>query len=412
MPSSLTDPEMDNLVRYISSGKPALIFDDPFPMTFSSQFGVSNAPKQPKPRPGGQMAMFGQQQQPPPKADGGRATRLLEALDLRWEYDNVTFDTSNPHPEFEMLPAEYVFVTRDGENPDSFNSGSEITKGLQELIAIYAGAVEHRDANGTKYRPLLQTGFDSGILTWEEFVDEGGFNMFQMQPSANPKRKPLRKLDKSAHTIAAHVTSDKGKKVNAIFVSDIDMISDFFFQERSLGNLGFKFDNVTFVLNAVDALAGDESFIKLRSRRARHRTLELVEGMKRGFSEEANKAQKEADKEASDELEKRREQLGEQVKQIEENESLDPIARTQLLRQAQQAQQQRMSLAEAQIEQRKNDSIRKINADENRKVASIESRVRVMAIVFPPIPAFLVGIAVLILRWSSENKNIVASRRR
>ena len=34
----------------------------------------------------------------------------------------------------------------------------------------------------------------------------------------------------------------------------------------------FDFDNVTFVLNALDELAGDDRFIPIRSRRPRHRT--------------------------------------------------------------------------------------------------------------------------------------------
>ena len=41
-----------------------------------------------------------------------------------------------------------------------------------------------------------------------------------------------------------------------IYVADIDMISDFFFQQRSMQNIeNIEFDNVTFVLNAVDFLA-------------------------------------------------------------------------------------------------------------------------------------------------------------
>ena len=36
----------------------------------------------------------------------------LESLAVR---SCCVFDVSNPHPEFAMLPAEYVFVTRSGE---------------------------------------------------------------------------------------------------------------------------------------------------------------------------------------------------------------------------------------------------------------------------------------------------------
>ena len=416
MPSSLTDPQLDNLVSYVSSGKPALIFDDPFPLTFNSGFGVTNAPRQPKPSPGGQMGgMFGGGGQPPPeqKADGGRATRLLDALDIRWKYDRVTFDVNNPHPEFGMLPPEYVFVTRDGGNEEAFNRDSKITSGLQELIALYAGTVEHGNTGNSTFVPLLATGSDSGVLDWEEFVDDGGMNFFSMQSTANPRRNPLRRMDRNSHTIAAHVTSDKDDaKLNAIFVADVDMISDFFFEERNLGNLDLQFDNVTFVLNAVDALAGDDAFIDLRSRRARHRTLTRVEAQKRAFLEDANAAEKEADSEANEELEKRRELLSERVKEIEEDENLDPIAKNQQLKQAQEAEQQRLNMAEAQIEQKKNELLRGIKAKTNRQIRNLESSIRRWAVGLPPIPALCVGLVVFMSRLQSEKRTVVSKRRR
>jgi ABC-2 type transport system permease protein len=234
-----------------------------------------------------------------------------------------------------------------------------------------------------------------------------------MQTAANPRRNPYRRMDRDTHAIAAHVTSDKDDaKLNAIFVADIDMISDFFFEERNLGNLDLEFDNVTFVLNAVDMLAGDEAFIGLRSRRARHRTLTRVEARKRAFLEDANEAEKTADSEAGAELAKRREQLSERVTEIEKDENLDPVAKAQMLNQAQQAEQQRMNLAEAQIEQRKNNQIRKINANTNRQIQQLESTIRRWAVWLPPIPALCLGLFVFMSRWKAENRNVVASRRR
>jgi ABC-2 type transport system permease protein len=414
LPSSLTEPEMDNLVKYVESGNPVLVFDDPFPLTFNTGFGVTNAPRQPKPRPGGQFGMFrGGSPPPEQKADGGRATRLLEALGIRWQYDRVAFDVSNPHPEFGMLPPEYVFITRHGGNPDAFNPESKITRGLQELIALYAGTVDSRGAKDVEFQPLLVTGRDSGLLDWDEFVDESGFNFFTMQMTARPRRNPFRAMDSDAHVLAAHITSESDDtKLNAVFVADIDMISDFFFEERNLGNLDIEFDNVTFVLNAVDVLAGDDSFIDLRSRRARHRTLQRVEASKRAFLEAANKAEKRADREAEEELARRREQLRERVEEIEKDESLDPIAQAQMLKQAQEAEQQRLALAEAQIEQRKNHEIRKIRANTNRQVRALESNIRLWAVWLPPIPALALGLFVFVQRMKAEKQNIVAGRRR
>ncbi|GAA5508652.1 Gldg family protein [Novipirellula caenicola] len=410
MPSSLTESEMDNLVNYAKTGSPLLVFDDPFPLTLGSNgFGVTGAPRQPK---RGHSSMMGGGSPSESKADGGKATRLLNALGLRWQYDAVVFDMNNPHPEFAMLPAEYVFVTRQQTDSESFNRDDEITRGLQELIALYPGEVRAANDSDTQFEPLLQTGRESGVLRWEEFVDDSGFNMFTMQAAVNPRQNPFRVIDANTHTIAAKVTREGDNSVNAIFVADVDMISDFFFQERNLGNLSMKFDNVTFVLNAVDSLVGDTSFLELRSRRPAHRTLVRVEEQKREFLEAANEAERKADQAAEKELELRREQLSKRVKEIQENEDLDPIAKAQMLRQAQEAEQKRMTLAEAQIEQEKNDQIRKIRATTNRQIRKLESNIRLWSVGLPAIPALALGLFVFVQRSKDERNNVLDSRRR
>ncbi len=156
------------------------------------------------------LAGFMGQGGPPPeqKADGGRATRLLDALGIEWQYDVCVFDVNNPHPEFAMLPPEYVFVTRSGEDSQAFNPDDPITRGLQELIALYPGEVDQRGGGDSEFEPLLKTGRQSGVLRWEEFVDEGGFNFFSMQVAANPRRNPFRAIDRATHTLAARVKRD------------------------------------------------------------------------------------------------------------------------------------------------------------------------------------------------------------
>ncbi|MFP6675749.1 MAG: hypothetical protein VB878_11780, partial [Pirellulaceae bacterium] len=209
MPSSLTDPQMENFVEYVRTGGPVLIFDDPFPLAFSNQFGgVSNAPRQPKPSQGGGNPMMGGGQPPPEqKADGGRATRLLETLGINWQYDRVVFDGHNPHLEFDHLPQEYVFVTKQ-DSADSISDENEVTSGLEELIVMYAGSISKRTRADIDFVPLFSTGATSGLMNWSEFVEEGGFNMFNPQPSASPKEDPNREIDNERHVIAAKIDGD------------------------------------------------------------------------------------------------------------------------------------------------------------------------------------------------------------
>ena len=413
MPSSLTQPQMENLVGYAQTGSPLLVFDDPFPLTLGGGMGVTSAPRQQKSRPNpGMMGM----QQPPPeqKADGGRATSLLSVLGIEWPYDNCVFAENNPHPEFANLPSEYVFVTRSSDDDDqSFNPSSAISRGLEELIVLYAGEVSKRSGAEVEFTPLLQTIVESGVMSWEEFVDESGFNFMAMQQTAQPRQRPLRRPDGQTHTLAAHIKSDsKDKPVNAIFVTDVDMISDFFFQERNMGNLSMKFDNVTFVLNAVDSLAGDDSFIELRSRRTERRSLTRIEAQKRTFFEAAREKERAADDEADEELDERREQLKKAVEEIQNDENLDPVAKAQRLQQAQEMEQQRMSLAEAKIEQNKEREIERIRNSTKQRERILEWWTSAWATWLPPIPPLFVGFFVFLRRLQDEKSTITESRRR
>ncbi|MBK96768.1 MAG: ABC transporter permease [Planctomycetaceae bacterium] len=418
MPSSLTDPQMDNLVAYVSAGNPALIFDDPFPLSMGTQFGVTGAPRQPKPSPGGQMGMMGGGGAPPqPKADGGQATRLLKTLGIQWQYDRVAFDVSNPHPEITPVPAdEFLFLTTEGGNEDAFNLVDEVSAGMQEMLAIYAGSVsKDSSVSGAEVTALVSTGPNSGLLEWQEFVDDSPSMAMMMGggAAARPQRDPIRTTDTNNHVIAAKIKrkSDEAN-ANAIFVADVDMISDWFFQERTFGNLEFELDNVTFVLNAVDSLAEVNGFISLRSRRASHRSLKRVEDEKSEFLKTSIAQRKIADEKAEEELEKAQERLSKRVKEIEEDDSLDPLAKQQMLQQAQQDEQQKLSLMQAQIEQDKNDTIRQIDMETNREVAAIEAKYRRRGIWLPPLPALIAGVLVLLSRIKTERNNVVATRRR
>ncbi len=70
----------------------------------------------------------------------------------------------------------------------------------------------------------------------------------------------------------------EAKEVNVIFVADLDLISDQMFALRQQAQQEtLKFDNVPFILNCVDLLAGDEGFLELRKKRPKRRTLDTLE---------------------------------------------------------------------------------------------------------------------------------------
>lgn len=414
MPSSLTEPQMVNFLEYVKAGKPALIFDDPCPFVFQNQSGLAMAPRLPK--PGGGNPMFGGSPPPEQKADGGELTALMKLLNISWQYDQIVYDRNNPHSEFATLPPEYVFVSRSGYKKGAdgpFSPNSNISQKLQDLVMLYPGTIVDRAGRSEQeFIPLLKTSEESGLLDWDKFTSQAGFNPFSpggAQINPNPKRRD----DGKTHVLAAQIRNKTIETpLNVVFCSDIDMITDWFFLERNRGNLEIKFDNVTFVLNAVDALAGDETFISLRSRRESLRTLKFVEDRTSDLRTSLNKEEKIAQDELEARLKKAEEDLRSEIKKISEDETLDPRSKETQLSQKEQQVNRRLKLESETLERQLNSKVRKSGLEMKREIRRIENTVRIVACLIPAILPICFGMLFLGLRNLAEQQSINPNRRK
>lgn len=403
LPSSLSDKDMANFVAYVKKGKPVLIFDDPLPRLFNPGL----APKQPKEKPGGPM---GGGMPPEQKADGGRATTLVNTLGIQWNYDEVVWDETilTLHPEFaELISQEMVAISKQSGNPKAFNPDSPVTSGLQEVLVFFSGTIQKREGTKLDFTPLLVTGVRSGLLGWDDLVKNSFFGM-------TFNDSPIRKADDYAHVIAAEIkgTGADGSKVHAIYCADIDLISDQFFGIRERKLHGLDLDNVTFVLNSVDHLAGDEAYIDLRKRRPKHRTLTAVEARTKKFVEERSKENEKAALDAKESLEKLKKDMDAEVEKVKNDESLSTIEKLQRLQIKQAETQRKLSVEEANINQEKERKIEKGRTQSERSIRSIENRFYLLAAVLSPIPALVLGLLVWMKKVADERKDIAATRRR
>ncbi len=404
LPSSLDQAQMGNLVDYVKKGKPTLIFDDPLPA-----FNPGMAPKQPKPRQGGMM-MGG----PPPemKADGGKATSLVNLLGIQWQYDQVVWaDTIMLlHPEYaEVVRPEMVAISKKSGVDSAFNNSSDITSGLQELLMFFAGTVRPREGSKLKFEPLLRTGKNAGLLDWDDFVRPGMFGGVDIIDN------PRRRSDETAHVVGAQIKSedgDKENKINVIYIADADIISDWFFMVRERRMYGLDLDNVTFVLNAVDSLAGDQAYIDLRKRRPKHRTLTAVEKRTEKFVKQSLEEREAAAEEAKKKSEAEKEKFKQKREKIEKDDTLDEIAKLQQLALAKQEEERKVEVAEAQIEQEKQKKLDEIRAREKREVRGIEHFFSRIATILPPIPALILGFFVWLRMLQNEQREVPPMRRR
>ena len=409
LPSSLTQPQMKNLADYVNKGKPVLICDDPYPYVFSTRFGVRNAPRQPKPRPGGMMGM--RSPPPPPKADGGKDTQLLRALDIAWDNGQVVWDLFDPHPKFAgSVPEEFLFISPKSGTKTAFNPDSPVTAGMQEMLLAFAGTVRPRKGSDLVFQPLLRTSKRSGLENWEEFTRQG-FDPTTFQPSVALRDERPRAMDSYSHVLAAHITStDKKRKRNVIFVADIDLISDWFFHERAFSDAELNFDNVPFILNAVDVLAGDDRYIELRKRRGTKRSLTRVEMQTAQFRKQRTKEQEKAVADAKKELQAAKDRFATRRQEIEDDKSLSPRTKQLMLRNLQETESRRVAVAEANINDEKKARIDSIKARTERQVRATERYYQWISAVIPPIPAVVLGLVVFAGSLYNERRDISTDR--
>ncbi|MBU0984223.1 MAG: Gldg family protein [candidate division Zixibacteria bacterium] len=404
LPSSLTQPQMDNLKTYMTAGNPTLLLVDPLPMIDPSLSPMVPAGAQTNP-------FQRNQQQPPPKGD---VRGLLDAVGVKWQPSQVIWDSYNPHPDFVSLPPEFVFVGKGNESAEAFNGEQAASSGLQEVVTIYGGYIFKSTAKPYQFDPLIRTGRLSGVLDWTQLVQRG---FFGLQLNRNPRRTPTGE----SYILAAHVQGSEGPdttmgesvpdRVNAIVVADVDVISDQFFMFRQSGAGTINFDNVSFVLNCMDVLVGDSSFIDLRKKRVKHRTLETVEARTQVYVERRMEEERQAETEAQSALAEAQQTLDQKVAEVRNREDLDAQAKRIMTQNLQEVESRRFNVVKTNIEARKQATIAASKENMEEAIRQIQSRIKTLAVLLPPIPVFVIGLVTLFRRRKRENEGAAAARR-
>lgn len=408
LPSALPQEEMDNLLAYIESGVPTLMLIDPLPVVNIGLAPMEEAEADRNP--------FMQSEEPPkPKGD---IEKLLLTLGVSWNKGNIVWDAYNPHPDLAQLPPEIIFVGKGNGNPGAFNETNAASSGLQEAVFIYSGAMQSAADSTYEFIPLLQTSKASGLLPYQELVQRGIFGGAQLV-SRGHRYRP----NELTYTIAAQVhgaaaqsvgegaAATAPKKVNLIVVSDLDFISDQFFEIRKRGFANLNFDNISFFLNAMDTLVGDDSFVALRKRRVKHRTLEAVETRTQQYIVQRTEEEREAEAEADVALKEAQERLDEKVAELQQRADLDERTKQIMADNLQEVESRRFEVLKANIEAGKAARIEAGKEYMEEQIQAIQGRIKTFAILLPPVPVFLIGLLIFIRRRRRELAGVVAARK-
>lgn len=413
-PSSLTQKQIDNLTTHVRNGGPVLLFLDPMPYE-----NPQIAPEVPRMPPGGP---FGGGQPPEPKGD---LRPLMELLGIDWPATDIVWNPYNPHPALADLPPEVVFIGRGAGAEDAFNPEQSVSSGLQEVVLIFPGLLRQRGGAGLDFIPLLRTNASGGTLSFNDVAQQS-----MMGPSGiNPQRPHFR--SSNAYTLAARIqgrpaaeappVAEKGKEkekteppkaaeVHAIAIADLDVISEQFFMLRRQRAENLDLDNVTFVLNCVDVLAGDDAFVALRKRRPKHRTLTYLESQNKAFFEKRQDETKAAEDEAKGQLDTLQKRLDKEVEAVRVNKEMDERTKEIRVLQLQEIANRRLDVDKANIEDVKRKKLLEIKAVTEQAIRATQNGVRAGAMILPPLPPLFVGLFVLGLRLRRENQGANPNR--
>ncbi len=432
-PSSLGPAEMANFVESVRGGQPVAIFEDPAPQLWREVVGTAEPNP---PQGGGMMGMFGGGQPGAPKGDINQLWKLLGA---EVPGDQIIYQDFNPYPRAgsgaEGINELWVFV--DAGEPGSeqpFNPESPIVSGLQQLLFFFPGAVEQSDGSKLDFTPLATTGDLTGYVPQSELRMAQGNMGLRLQKTGAPyimaarvsgvaddrEQLSLDELDKKSDDAEDKADAAEKKEavpINAVVVSDIDCLSDVFFTIREMGEeedaiVQWNFQNVAFVLNALDSLAGDDRFLDVRKRTRNHRILEKIEEATEEYRDLAADNREKFIDEAKAQINGVQEEFTKKIAEIEANPNLESLEKSQRIEQARILFSRSRDVRIAKLEAERDRQIRQSERDLAAKVRGVQDFYKLSAVLLPPVLPILLALLVYFHRRENEREGVAKTRLR
>jgi ABC-2 type transport system permease protein len=454
-PSMLEQQPMDHLVDAIRSGTHTVILEDPYPHFYPPQYAVGTAePKQQDPR----MSMFGGGQPPPPKGDISQLWRLLG---VRTYPTEVVWQEYMPDRSVgSIADPQWVFIDHGNGAIQPFNPENPISSGLNQLLLLYPGSLAPVDDSPLTFEQLAVTGEASGTveisalsrrapnihvygrrLTHEPYVlaaqihgtlpaedlldlkessmedtslgdtslgDKGG------EPTDDKSQKNADTADKEDPADRVDANQGAGPEINVALITDIDWIIPDFFAIRQSGDNQFltATQNVTFILNTIDVLAGEDRFVEIRKRTRMHRTLTKIDEATLEHRDKALEQENEFVADIKQEIDDAQQAFEKKVADVQKREGLSANARQQLLQRVQLREQDKLTAQIQALEAERSRKVKQIQYQLEQEVRSEQDQSKLYAILVPPILPLLLALYVFFGRRKTEREGVAQDRLR
>lgn len=468
-PSSLGFQEMEHFVDAVKSGIPTAIFEDPLPVTY--QAPGTTEPRQPV---GGFMGMGGQQQ---PKGDINLLWNALgvELVDggasVIWQDYNP-----EPKAQL-MAKPEFIFIDRslaaqEQGTSQPFNEENAISSGMRQLLFLFAGAWNKERRSKLNYEELCSTGDLTGTVSVP--AAKSALPYWANSPAYEQRIGPSRRASQKEYKVAVYVhgkrplddrslselqaeldssdsTAENGAsesagsesdadeggssaedeptgdevpqgpeqpELKAVLVADIDWAAPTIFQLREIGasddfDVNWKFQNVTFLLNTLDFLAGEEDFIEIRKRERSHRLLTKIEAATSDATAKALEEQSTYTKEVQDEIDGARRDFQDELEEMRPRwENMSPRDRAIQEQVFRDVAQRRLDAQIAAKERERDKQILQIQRKLDLQIRTEQDWWKMLALVLPPIPPLLLAFFVFFHRRRGEQEGVARTRLR
>jgi len=210
---------------------------------------------------------------------------------------------------------------------------------------------------------------------------------------------------------------ERPKEISVVLVPDIDCLFSGFFAVRARGSaeeeddIDWRLQNVTFVLNTLDTLAGDDRFIGIRKREPVHKTLVGVSAATQDARQQAETARTTKEAEFEKEMRVEQEKFDKVVAEAKKKGLNDPDALTNLLI-GQKDAERRLRVHQERIKQELDHELKKIEHERMLEVRAKQDEYKMWAVVLPPIPPLLLAFFVFFNRRAQEREGVSKARLR
>jgi ABC-2 type transport system permease protein len=437
-PSALDPDSFDRFVDAVRSGIPTAVLEDPFPFIYPQSIPGTGEPKRSQMMG---MGMFGGGQTEPK----GDVEQLWRLLGVRMNPMEVVAQNYAPDQTVRIMQDEqWVFIDRLNGSPEPFNEDMEISSGLNQLLFLYPGSVARVDDSKLKFEQILSTGVGNSGVVPTMFLQRFS------QQRANPMpQQPEHDWTKDSYILAARITgpapvddaataaaaaAKKGvdpadaadaaekagdkkaetKDMDVIVVADIDWIIPDFFMIREQGDSAILpvTQNVTFILNIVDELAGDHRFLDVRKRARIHRTLRKIDEATRESRQKAEDDEQQFVDDVKGKIEEARKAMTEKVNQVEGRTDLSNREKDVLLQQVQNREQDKLNAVIQARAAEQETRVKQIHYERDQAIRAVQDRYKLYAILIPPIPPLLLALAVFFRRRELERQGVNRQRLR